>query len=386
MKKGVFGSWFKELATLIFTQTVQAFLLAIVMTIIISASSQQPGKKKPENPTYAAGLLAIVALSQFGKIEMLVKNIFGVTSQYGDPAMQNGKGGLLLGAMALRGAKKGLDNAGKIIGGARERGAANNRLKDLQNQRAMLGADEAALTEEGALNEMTSTASEVLGDMSTGATRAAGAQIAGEMGGVAGGGSGVGVPSSQIDSLIQAIRAQTDAIKSGGGSGSKAETIKDKQLALDQQIEQAKLDKKMAGRKIRSGIAETVLDAGALGIGMAYGTASGDGAVAKGLAAVNVADSTVSGTVNVMNRWSAQGVDSRSAKRSRVASEERLQVAKSKEAAHNANATLYKKTTENIKKLSKDENLGNAQRKYKVSKQVNNTIAQADKKTNASDI
>ena len=40
MKKGVFSSWFREFATIVLTQTVQAFLLAIVMSIIISNSDK----------------------------------------------------------------------------------------------------------------------------------------------------------------------------------------------------------------------------------------------------------------------------------------------------------------------------------------------------------
>ena len=67
MNKGIFSSWFREFATLVFTQTVQAFLLAIVMSIIISCIQNANG-----NGINAAGLLAIIALSSFGKIELLV--------------------------------------------------------------------------------------------------------------------------------------------------------------------------------------------------------------------------------------------------------------------------------------------------------------------------
>lgn len=113
MKKGIFSSWFREFATLVLTQTVQAFLLAIVMSVIISCLAEA-GK----DSVNAAGLLAIIALSSFNKIELLVKNIFGVTSQYG-PSLDNGARGLMGTAMAFRGMKNISDNAGKAIKGAR---------------------------------------------------------------------------------------------------------------------------------------------------------------------------------------------------------------------------------------------------------------------------
>ena len=75
MKKGVFNAWFKEIVTLIFTQTVQAFLLAIVLTIIISALKNN-SSSVGDGAGAAAGLLAIIALSQFSKLELLVKKYF----------------------------------------------------------------------------------------------------------------------------------------------------------------------------------------------------------------------------------------------------------------------------------------------------------------------
>lgn len=125
MKKGIFSSWFREFATLVLTQTVQAFLLAIVMSVIISCLAEA-GK----DSVNAAGLLAIIALSSFNKIELLVKNIFGVTSQYG-PSLDNGARGLMGTAMAFRGMKNISDNAGKAIKGARLRKEGEAGLRAL---------------------------------------------------------------------------------------------------------------------------------------------------------------------------------------------------------------------------------------------------------------
>lgn len=129
MLNGIFGKWLREFATLVLTQTVQAFLLAIVMTVIISclgnASSSSEGNQ-------AAGLLAIIALASFGKIELLVKNIFGVTSQFGDPSLSAGARGLTAGTMlAMRGGKRLLDNGTKMVDAQRKISEAKKGLTSL---------------------------------------------------------------------------------------------------------------------------------------------------------------------------------------------------------------------------------------------------------------
>lgn len=126
MNKGIFSSWFREFATLVFTQTVQAFLLAIVMSIIVSCLSEANG-----NGINAAGLLAIIALSSFGKIEMLVKNIFGVTSGFGDPSLKNGRGITAGTMLAWRGGKRLLDNGDKMIKGHRMKTEARKGMEAL---------------------------------------------------------------------------------------------------------------------------------------------------------------------------------------------------------------------------------------------------------------
>lgn len=138
MGKGIFGKWFREFATLVLTQTVQAFLLAIVMTIIISCLSNSDGSNNANN---AAGLLAIIALASFNKIEMLVKNIFGVTSGFGDPSLQNAKG-LTAGSMlAFRGIRNISDNASKFVQGRRLQKEGYAGLKSLGTSGGELNAD-----------------------------------------------------------------------------------------------------------------------------------------------------------------------------------------------------------------------------------------------------
>ena len=270
MKKGVFGNWFREIATLVFTQTVQAFLLAIVMTIIISAASQNAGSS---NPTYAAGLLAIIALSQFNKIEKLVKEIFGVTSGFANEAMRMNPGGLTMGGMlALHGAKKLVDNGGKIIGGAA--GAAwnshkINKLTDKKNEMEDdLDSGGELSTQFRAENKALDAANDVANDITGAAQAGASVNMATqEFSGTGGNSSGLGVSSTEIRQLTDAIKAQTQALKNPNSSGGSLPSSKGG--TLDDQIKAAQDAKKASLRKMGSGLVETAgsLAGAAAGLG-----------------------------------------------------------------------------------------------------------------------
>lgn len=280
MKGGVFGEWFKEIASLIFTQTIQAFLLAIVMTIILSAMGKAGSGNKS---TMAGGLLAIVALSQFGKIEALVKQIFGFKSGAAD--FNASKRGVSLGALAaLGGAKKVLDNGGKIVGGAIGKGVNNAKIKSYQkkiqdnkildgeigNQEALSAAYEGA-TEGLKTGAMVSNSE----NTETIARNTANANL-GSSGGGAGSGDKVGVSSKELQDLSSAIKALTD-------STNKAAGIEKKPVTLEEKLKAAQDKKQESHRKMMGGIAET---AGALGgatvgmgLGALKGTITGDGAL-----------------------------------------------------------------------------------------------------------
>ncbi|MDD3303673.1 MAG: hypothetical protein PHP54_02010 [Clostridia bacterium] len=116
MKKDVFMIWLKEFCSLIFTQTVQAFLLAIIMSVVV-ATATTGRSEDVGNTASATGLIAIIALASLSKIEILVKKIFGVESQFGDPAMHNGHGALMGGLIAAKLAGRALNNVPKIAGG-----------------------------------------------------------------------------------------------------------------------------------------------------------------------------------------------------------------------------------------------------------------------------
>ncbi len=146
MLNGIFGKWLREFATLVLTQTVQAFLLAIVMTIIISCLGSS-NSNDANTKNQAAGLLCIIALASFGKIEMLVKNIFGVTSQFGDPSLQNGARGLSAGTLlAMRGGKRLLDNGTKLVDSQRKINEAKKGLAAIDDKTGDVSSSSSSIT------------------------------------------------------------------------------------------------------------------------------------------------------------------------------------------------------------------------------------------------
>lgn len=116
MKKDVFMVWLKEFCSLIFTQTVQAFLLAIIMSVVVATATNDTIEEQ-DIAVSATGIIAIIALSSISKVELLVKKIFGVESQFGDPSMRNGMGALAGSLIAARLAGRALNNVPKMASG-----------------------------------------------------------------------------------------------------------------------------------------------------------------------------------------------------------------------------------------------------------------------------
>lgn len=309
MKDGIFGTWFRELATLVLTQTVQAFLLAIVMGIVISAMKEATSSESGTN--YAAGMLAIIALSQFGKIENLVKKIFGINSQFGGD-MASGRGAFSAGtALALRGAKSLTDNGKKIFGGAKRNLEARSELKTLHQQRgaaAMLDAQDESQAQlaaeedtnqqqrisDGTRNAMSMAqhdavmAASGIDDGNTGAMlggaaagAAIGAEAASGVGTTISGGS-LGLDAGQFATLIGAISNNTTAIQANhktnglpNGQGND-NPVKKRTDEIDAKIAEAEKRKKDSGREVRSGLAETAGAIQGAAIGATVGLGMGD--------------------------------------------------------------------------------------------------------------
>ena len=152
-KGGIISSWLRELGTLIFVQTFQAFLLAVVMSIIVKAISGTYAKGM-EGGLEAVGLLAIFALLSLPKLELLVKNIFGLTSGVADTSLARGQRSFSAGSvLALRAARRLTDNPKKVVGGFRKMlGAAANHY----DQKKSLPNKGEGSEENNSLNEISS--------------------------------------------------------------------------------------------------------------------------------------------------------------------------------------------------------------------------------------
>lgn len=136
MKKDVFNVWFRELCTLILTQTVQAFVLAIILSMmahLLTSTTVDENGNSLNTTLTSAGIICIIALFSLNKIELLVKKIFGVTSSFGDPSMSTGKSSLLGSWIALRGIGRTMNNIPKIasggVGWVKNRGRLNRAQK-----------------------------------------------------------------------------------------------------------------------------------------------------------------------------------------------------------------------------------------------------------------
>ena len=128
MKNKIFNVWIKELCSLVFVQSLQALLMAVMLAIIVKlyVDSGAKADEASDGITQALGVYAIFIMSIIPKIELLVKKIFGLGSGVADASMMGGKGSLIKTGLAIKGGLSLLNNVPKIIGGAA--GYAGSRL------------------------------------------------------------------------------------------------------------------------------------------------------------------------------------------------------------------------------------------------------------------
>lgn len=114
MQKGVFNTWIKELCALVFVQTIQAFILAIVLSIILTFIKEIGSNISNQATVSALGVLCIILLSSLTKMEQITKKIFGLDSGI----LQNKPPhGLAATMLALKAAGRVLNNVPKMVGG-----------------------------------------------------------------------------------------------------------------------------------------------------------------------------------------------------------------------------------------------------------------------------
>lgn len=113
---GALSAWLKEFTALVFTQTIQAFIYAIIISIILFSMDKHVGVSANDNNS-ALGLMSVFALLSVFKVEDMAKKIFGVgdTKAGHKGAMQS----LAKTAIAANLGKRVLNNGAKILGGTR---------------------------------------------------------------------------------------------------------------------------------------------------------------------------------------------------------------------------------------------------------------------------
>lgn len=134
---GPLNAWIKEFCELVFIQTLQAFIFAIVISFVVNLSATNIADDGDRNAAY--GIICIVALTSIFKVEDIARRIFG----YGPTKADHGNAVQSIGKsmMALRMGKNLLDNGKKIVGGAGAwLGAKNQKTKAYKRANARMAA------------------------------------------------------------------------------------------------------------------------------------------------------------------------------------------------------------------------------------------------------
>lgn len=131
MKKGVFEMWVREFCSLVFIQSIQAFIFTIIISMITALNSSGAGESK----NLAFGIVAIVGLASISKMEDLVRKIFGIGPNVTDPSMRGGAKSWMTMMAAGKLAKNVLDNPKKMAAGIKGHFTANKEKMDALNAR-----------------------------------------------------------------------------------------------------------------------------------------------------------------------------------------------------------------------------------------------------------
>ena len=148
-KKGaVLSSWIKEFCTLVFIQTIQAFIYAIIISFIVKMSFTSISDVDDRNASI--GIICVIALTSVFKVEEMVKKIFGIGNSKAD--VKGAMSSLAKTAIAWQFGKKVLDNGAKVtsgIKGIRDASKGRQKLKQRMNRDMSTydGANEPSLGE-----------------------------------------------------------------------------------------------------------------------------------------------------------------------------------------------------------------------------------------------
>lgn len=204
-KASALSKWIKEFTSLVFIQTIQAFILSIIVVIIaVTASTAQGGSTSTTNS--ALGVVGIVALASISKVEVLVKKILGVESSITDASLKGGMKSWMTGLAAAKVAMRVKDNFKKVGSGISTQRSLNkeelklkrryaNRLSLYNDQNNGAGGATGAGGNAGYSEPTNLADTGISGD--TGALGGAG--TTGGTGGVSGRGANVGTKGKVFD-------------------------------------------------------------------------------------------------------------------------------------------------------------------------------------------
>lgn len=154
MNKGVFTTWIKELCALVFVQTIQAFILAIVLSIILTFIKNTGQSISDQATVSSLGVLCVVLLTSLTKMEQITKKIFGLESGI---LQQKPPHGLAATMLALKSAGRIFNNLPKIASGIGAATLGANLDKKKANNRALSKLKRRGLDKDG--NELPSNSS-----------------------------------------------------------------------------------------------------------------------------------------------------------------------------------------------------------------------------------
>lgn len=144
---GALSAWMKEFVTLVFVQTIQAFIFAIIISIILFGMSDDPGNISADDNNAALGLMSVFALLSVFKVEDMIKKIFGISDT--KASHRSALSSLAKTAMAAKIGSRVLNNTGKFLGGLRgvtQAGQDRRKLKkrldeDMKDEGFVKGSD-----------------------------------------------------------------------------------------------------------------------------------------------------------------------------------------------------------------------------------------------------
>ena len=129
---GALNTWLKEFTTLVFTQTIQAFIFAIIISLILFGMVNTSEDITDTDHNSALGLMATFALLSVFKVEDMARKIFGLGDS--KASNRNAMRAIAKTAFAAKLGAKTLNNAGKVIGGVRAIGKARQDRRKLASR------------------------------------------------------------------------------------------------------------------------------------------------------------------------------------------------------------------------------------------------------------